>query len=85
MASGEKKVLLNLREVDYMDSSGIGEMVRCHMTLRRLGGQLKLANPSRTIYNLLQVTVLNRIFEIYDDEANAVKSFQETGKGVAAS
>jgi anti-sigma B factor antagonist len=72
---GTKNILLNMKEVDFVDSSGIGEMVRGHVQLAKIGGQLKLVNLSKHVHMLLQVTSLNRIFEIFDDEVNGIRSF----------
>jgi anti-sigma B factor antagonist len=74
-AAGANKVLLNLKEVDFVDSSGIGEMVRGHMIMRKANGQLKLCALTMNIGNLLQATALNKLFEIYPDETAAIKSF----------
>jgi anti-sigma B factor antagonist len=75
VACGTKKVLLNMKEVDFVDSSGIGEMVRGHVHLAKIGGQLKLVNLSGHVNMLLQVTHLNKVFEIFDDELEGIKSF----------
>ena len=72
---GRKKVLLNMQEVDFVDSSGIGEMVRGHVQLAKIGGQLKLVNLSKHVNMLLQVTRLNKVFEIFDNELDGIKSF----------
>ena len=72
---GAKNVLLNMKEVDFVDSSGIGEMVRGHVQLANIGGQLKLVNLSKHVHMLLQVTSLNKVFEIFDDELNGIRSF----------
>jgi anti-sigma B factor antagonist len=72
---GTKNVLLNMKEVDFVDSSGIGEMVRGHVQLAKIGGQLKLVNLSKHVHMLLQVTSLNKVFEIFDDELNGIRSF----------
>jgi anti-sigma B factor antagonist len=72
---GTKNVLLNMKEVDFVDSSGIGEMVRGHVQLAKIGGQLKLVNLSKHVRMLLQVTSLNKIFETFDDELNGIRSF----------
>jgi anti-sigma B factor antagonist len=74
-AQGKKQVVLNLLEVDHIDSAGIGELVRTHSTLRRQGGQLKLANLSPKVTDVLKMTSLNSIFDIQADEASAVRSF----------
>jgi anti-sigma B factor antagonist len=72
---GHKKVVLNLGEVHYVDSSGVGELVKTHTTLRNQGGQLKLANLSKRVNDLLHMTRLSAVFDIYKDEATAVASF----------
>jgi anti-sigma B factor antagonist len=81
--AGDKKVLLNMREVDFVDSSGIGEIVRSHMALRKQGGELKLTNLSKVVDDLLRATSLNRIFDIHKDEASALSAFGP-GKGASA-
>lgn len=75
MACGSKKVLLNMKEVDFVDSSGIGELVRGHVHLAKIGGQLKLVNLSKHMNMLLQVTHLDKVFEIFDNELEGIKSF----------
>jgi len=85
IAGGNKKVILNLKEVDYVDSSGMGEIVRSHMAIRKQGGQLKLANPSKMVTELLQATGMNKVFDIHTDEAAAVHSFGASGMGAGAS
>lgn len=72
---GAQKVLLNMKDVDFVDSSGIGEMVRGHVQLAKIGGQLKLVNLSKHVHMLLQVTSLNKVFQIFDNEASGIKSF----------
>jgi len=73
---GKKKVLLNLRGVKYVDSSGIGELIANYTTISRQGGQLKLLNLTERIRNLLVITKLLTVFDSYDNEAEALKSFQ---------
>lgn len=73
-----KRVLLNMKDVDFVDSSGIGEMVRGHVQLAKIGGQLKLVNLSKHVNMLLQVTRLNKVFEIFEDELEGIKSFAST-------
>ncbi len=75
-AQGNKKLLLNLADVSYIDSSGIGEMVSGFTTITNSGGQLKLVGLSKRIKDLLQITKLYTVFEVYDDEAEAVRSFR---------
>ncbi|HJY28650.1 MAG TPA: STAS domain-containing protein [Pyrinomonadaceae bacterium] len=74
--AGKKKVLLNLAGVKYIDSSGIGELIANYTTVSRQGGQLKLLNLTDRIQNLLVITKLLTVFDSYDDEAEALKSFQ---------
>ena len=74
-AKGNKHIVLNLLEVDHIDSAGIGELVRTHSSLRRQGGQLKLANLSGKVKDVIKMTSLNSVFDIHADEASAVKSF----------
>jgi anti-sigma B factor antagonist len=74
-AKGNKKILLNLGDVSYIDSSGIGEMVSGFTTVTNNGGQLKLVGLSKRVKDLLQITKLYTVFEAYDDEAEAVRSY----------
>lgn len=74
-AKGDKKLLLNLSDVSYIDSSGIGEMVSGFTTVTNHGGQLKLLGLSKRVKDLLQITKLYTVFEVFDDEAAAVRSF----------
>jgi anti-sigma B factor antagonist len=73
--NGSKKVLLNLGEVNYIDSSGIGELVSAFTTVTNQGGQLKLLNLNKRIQDLLQITKLYTVFEVHDDEAASIRSF----------
>jgi anti-sigma B factor antagonist len=73
--SGKKNLVLNLGEVTYMDSSGLGELVKTHTTIRNLKGEVKLVNLSKRVEELLQMTKLSSIFDIYQDEASAIGSF----------
>ena len=75
LAKGEKRLLLNLGEVTYIDSSGIGELVSAFTTVRNQGGELKLLNLTKKVHDLLQITKLYTVFDVKDDEANAVKAF----------
>ncbi len=72
---GSKKILLNLRDVGYVDSSGLGELVKSYTTVRNQGGQMKLVNLSKRIHDLLQLTKLYAVFDIEADEASALQSF----------
>ena len=75
MGKGNKKILLNLVEVNYIDSSGIGVLVSSFSTVRSQGGELKLVNLSKRIGDLLRITKVYSLFDIKDDEAAAVASF----------
>ncbi|MGB9235903.1 MAG: anti-sigma factor antagonist [Terriglobales bacterium] len=74
-AKGTKRIVLNLAEVHYIDSSGVGELVRTHASLRNQGGELKLASLSKRVHDLLEMTRLVTVFDIQRDEASALKSF----------
>ena len=75
VSKGQKKILLNLNEVSYIDSSGIGELVSAFTTVTNQGGQLKLLGLNKRVKDLLQITKLYTVFEVHDDEAAAVRSF----------
>jgi anti-sigma B factor antagonist len=75
VADGKKKIILNLAEVDYIDSSGVGELVGSFTTVRNAGGELKLLNLTQKVHDVLHVTKLYTVFDIKDDEFQAVKSF----------
>src|SRR5476651_97977 len=75
VAKGQKKILLNLGDVTYIDSSGIGELVSAFTTVRNQGGDLKLLNLTKKVHDLLQITKLYTVFDVKDDEASAVASF----------
>ena len=75
-SKGNKKLLINLSDVSYIDSSGIGEMVSGFTTVTNNGGQLKLVGLSKRVKDLLQITKLYTVFEVFDDEADAVRSFK---------
>ena len=74
-AGGEKKILLNLGEVTYLDSAGLGALVRSRTALAEQKGQLKLLHVPAKILTLLKITKLQHLFEMFDDEATAVASF----------
>ena len=75
IGKGQKKILLNLGDVTYIDSSGIGELVSAFPAVRREGGELKLHNLTKKVHDLLQITKLYTVFDIKDDEATAIKAF----------
>src|ERR1700741_2511602 len=72
---GQRKLILNLADVPYIDSAGLGEIVRTYTTVSRQGGSLKLLNLTKRITDLLSITKLLTVFETFDSEADAVKSF----------
>jgi anti-sigma B factor antagonist len=72
---GRTKIVLNLGEVPYVDSAGLGEIVRCYTTVSRKGGRLKLLHLTKKIKDLLAITKLLTVFETYDSEDEAVRSF----------
>jgi len=76
VAAGRKNILLNLKGVSHIDSSGIGEMVGCFTTVARKGGRMKLLNLTQKINDILQVTQLITVFDVYDNEAEALSSFK---------
>ncbi len=78
LEKGNRKILLNLHEVGYVDSSGLGELVKTCTTVQGRGGQLKLVQLSKRVYDLLQMTKLHAVFDIQTDEASAIQSFHAT-------
>jgi anti-sigma B factor antagonist len=72
---GKGKILLNLADVPYVDSAGLGEIVRCYTTVSKNGGRLKLINLTKKIQDLLAITKLLTVFETFDAEDEAVRSF----------
>ena len=75
LTKGQKKILLNLGEVNYIDSSGIGELVSAYTTAKNQGGELKLLKLTKKVHDLLQITKLYTVFDVKDDETAAVKAF----------
>jgi anti-sigma B factor antagonist len=75
VAKGNKKILLNLSDVSYIDSSGIGELVSGFTTVTNQGGVLKLLGLTKRVKDLLQITKLYTVFDVYDDETSAIRSF----------
>ncbi|MBZ5646675.1 MAG: STAS domain-containing protein [Acidobacteriia bacterium] len=75
VGKGSKKILLNLGDVTYIDSSGIGELVSAFTTVRNQGGELKLLNLTKKVHDLLQITKLYTVFDVKDDEATAIAAF----------
>ena len=70
------KIVLNLADVDYIDSSGIGELVSAFTTSKGRGGELKLLHLTKKVHDLLQLTKLYTVFDVYTDESSALRSFQ---------
>ena len=75
-AAGKKKILLNLAGVSYIDSSGIGELVSSYTAIGKEGGQLKLLNLTQKLQDLLTITKLLTVFDVYESEAEALNSFK---------
>ncbi len=75
IAKGDKKILLNLGEVTYIDSSGIGELVSAYTSSSNAGGTLKLLSLTKRVQDLLQITKLYTVFDVHEDEAHAIRSF----------
>ena len=76
LSQGKKKLLLNLESVPYIDSAGLGEVVRTYTTVSRQGGSLKLLNLTKRIEDLLSITKLLTVFDTFDSEAEAIKSYK---------
>src|SRR3954468_19995282 len=77
LGKGEKKILLNLGDVTYIDSSGIGELVSAFTAVRKESGELKLLNLTKKVHDLLQITKLYTVFDVKDDEAAAVAAYSK--------
>ena len=77
LGKGQKKILLNLGDVSYIDSSGIGELVSAFTSVRNQGGELKLLHLTKKVHDLLQITKLYTVFDVKDDEAGAIAAFSK--------
>jgi len=75
LGKGQKKIVLNLGDVSYIDSSGIGELVSGYTTVKNQGGELKLLNLTKKVHDLLQITKLYTVFDVHSDEVAVVRSF----------
>jgi anti-sigma B factor antagonist len=75
LSDGQRRILLNLGDVNYIDSAGLGALISSYTTTKREGGQLKLVNLTRRIQDLLAITKLITVFDTYDDEKEALASF----------
>ena len=78
LANGRRKIIFNLGMVDYIDSSGLGNLISAFTSVRKQGGELKLLRLTNKIHDLLQITKLYTVFEVMDDETAAVNSFVKT-------
>src|SRR5271157_682512 len=78
LTKGNKQVLINLADVTYIDSSGIGELVSAYTAVTNQGGELKLLKLTQKVHDLLQITKLYTVFDVHDDEAKAIASFAKT-------
>jgi len=78
LAKGHKKILFNLGDVNYIDSSGLGHLVSAFTSVRKQDGELKLLNLTKKVHDLIQITRLYTVFDIMDDEAAALKSFGQS-------
>lgn len=74
---GHKRIVLNLADVTYIDTSGVGELVKAFTSIRSAGGELKLLNLTKKVHDLLQITKLHKVFDIQDDETEAIGAFQD--------
>ena len=83
LARGRKKIVLDLADVDYIDSAGLGALVSAFTSVRNEGGDLKLVYLTKKVQDLLQMTKLYTVFEIFDDETAAIKSFNHTAASTA--
>ena len=76
LGKGQKKILLNLGNINYIDSSGIGELVGAFTSVRNQGGELKLRHLTKKVHDLLQITKLYTVFHVLDDEPGAIAAFR---------
>lgn len=79
--SGQKNILINLKDVTYLDSAGLGEMVGAYASVTNAGGSVKLLHPQNKVHDLLQVTKLYTVFVAFDDEQEALRSFAAAADG----
>lgn len=83
LSKGHKKILFNLGDVNYIDSSGLGHLVSAFTSVRKQGGELKLLNLTNKVHDLMQITRLYTVFDIMDDETTAVHSFDQSTAATA--
>jgi anti-sigma B factor antagonist len=79
--SGRTKIILNFSEVNSIDSAGVGELVGAYIPVKSKGGELKFLNPTKKVLGMLQITRLEKVFEVYTDEQTAIRSFSEAVHG----
>jgi anti-sigma B factor antagonist len=75
LGKGQKKILLNLADINYIDSSGVGELVSAFTSVRNQGGELKLLHLTKKVHDILQITKLYTVFDVKDNEAAAISAF----------
>ena len=75
--SGRTKIILNFRAVDSIDSAGVAELAGAYMPVKAIGGALKFLNPTTKVHSVLQITQLDKVFEVFTDEQTAIQSFSE--------
>jgi anti-sigma B factor antagonist len=73
--SGRTKIVLNFSQVDLMDSAGVGELASAYLPVKTKGGELKFLNPTKNVHHVMQITQLDKVFEVYTDEQMAIRSF----------
>jgi anti-sigma B factor antagonist len=73
--SGRTKIVLNFSQVDLMDSAGVGELASAYSPVKAKGGELKILNPTKNVHHVMQITQLDKVFEVYTDEQMAIQSF----------
>jgi anti-sigma B factor antagonist len=76
--SARTKIILNFSEVNSMDSAGVGELAGAYVPVKSKGGELKFLNPTKKVHDMLKITQLDRVFEVYIDEQTAIRSFSES-------
>jgi anti-sigma B factor antagonist len=76
--SARTKIILNLSQVNYMDSAGVGELAGAYVPVKSKGGELKFLNPTKKVHDMLKITQLDKVFEVYIDEQTAIRSFSES-------
>src|SRR5260370_37917213 len=83
LSKGQKKILFNLGDVNYIDSAGLGHLVSAFTSVRKQGGELKLLNLTNKVHDVMQITSLYTVFDIMDDEAVAVESFGQSAEATS--